>query len=348
MNPALILALAAIAVPAAAPAAAQPSDPHAAHRAPAAPADPHAHHRQAPPASPAADPHAHHRSAPPAPAVADPHAGHAAPATPADPHAGHSAHDAHAGHGAQPAPIPSAPAPPVPTDHAADRFFPPADMAAARRLLRREHGVMNWATTRLETFEYRPAGRGDGYAWEGTVSYGGDIDRLVIATEGESEGHGLENAEVQALWSHAIGPYFDLRAGVRHDVEPRRRTYATVGVEGLAPYWFEVGAHAFLSDRGDVTVRLEGSYDLRLTQRLILEPRAEANLAAQDAPALGLAAGVTDLELGLRLRYAVAPEFAPYVGVNWSRKLGETAGRARAAGDDVEDTRLVVGLRAWF
>ncbi|MBX3486180.1 copper resistance protein B, partial [Phenylobacterium sp.] len=258
----------------------------------------------------------------------DPHAAHSAPAAP---------------------PAAATPAPPIPTDHPAERFFPADRMAAAREQLRREHGDVAWTTVMVETAEYRPSGGADGYAWEGRVSFGGDIDRALLKTEGESAGHGLEQAEVQALWAHAIGPYFDVQAGLRQDIRPRpRRTYAVLGVEGLAPYWFDVEAHAFLSDKGDLTARLEGAYDLRLTQRLILEPRAEAKLAAQDVPALGVGAGLSDIELGLRLRYAVTPEFAPYVGVIWSRKLGDTADFARAAGDDPDDTRLVVGLRAWF
>lgn len=314
----------------ASPAAAQPAE------------DPHAHHHAAPapPAAAPADPHAGHVM-PPAQAPADPHAGHAMPPTqPADPHAAHRAQ-------AAAPPVPNQPPPPIPTDHPADRFFDPQRMAAARQTLRREHGEMRWSTVMLEKGEYRPSG--DGFAWEGRASFGGDIDRALLKTEGENEGHGLEQAEVQGLWSHAVGPYFDVQAGVRQDFQPRpRRTYAVLGVEGLAPYWFDVEAHAFLSDKGDLTARLEASYDLRLTQRVILEPRAEANLAAQDVPALGLGAGLTDLEAGLRLRYAVTPEFAPYVGVNWSRKVGDTADFARAAGDGAGDTRLVIGLRAWF
>jgi len=185
--------------------------------------------------------------------------------------------------------------------------------------------------------------------WEASAAYGGDIRRAVLKTEGDGAEGDLERAEVQALYSRAIGPYFNLQAGVRQDFQPRlRRTYATVGVEGLAPYWFEVSAQAFLSDKGDLSARLEGSYDLRLTQQLILEPRGELNLAAGDDRAIGVGSGLTDLELGLRLRYAIAPEFAPYVGVNWERKLGDTADFARDAGEARSDTRLVVGLRAWF
>lgn len=322
----------------------------------AAAQDPHAHHHHAPPtteapkAAPAADPHAGH-TMPAAPAP-PPHAGHRmAPAAPADPHAGHAMPaDPHAGHGRQAAaPVGNEPPPPAPTDHAADRIFPPAAMAAARAQLRREHGEMTWASGMLETAEHRPSGDGDGYAWEGRFSYGGDVNRLVLRSEGEGASGDLESAEVQALWSHAIGPYFNLQAGMRQDFEPRpRRTYATLGLEGLAPYWFEVGAAAFLSDKGDLSARFEASYDLRLTQRLILEPRAEADVAFSDDPAVGVGSGLSKVELGLRLRYAITPEFAPYVGVNWDRKLGDTADLARASGEHASDTRFVIGLRAWF
>lgn len=333
---------------AASPALAQPADPHAGHGTPKAqPADPHAGHAM--PKAPAADPHAGH--AMPKAAPADPHAGPAMPPPAADPHAGHTAPaDPHAAHRAQAAaPVGSEPAPPIPTDHAADGVFPPAEMAAAREILRREHGVMTWPTFMLETAEIRPSDRGDAYAWEGEVSYGGDINRFVLKSEGEGHEGDLEEAEVQALYSRAIAPYFNLQAGVRQDFQPRpRRSYAALGVEGVAPYWFEVEATAFLSDKGDLSARFEGSYDLRLTQRLILEPRAEANVAFSDDRAIGVGAGLSDIELGLRLRYAVTPEFAPYVGVNWDRKLGDTADFARAAGEPRSDSRLVIGLRAWF
>ncbi len=331
-----------------------PVDPHAGHVMPAEPAaDPHAGHvMPAVPAAPAVDPHAGHHM-PEAPA--DPHAGHAMspPAPAADPHAGHAGHampaDPHAGHH-MPATAPGGePPPPPPTDHAAERFYPATVMAPARERLREEHGRMSWATGMLETAEIRPSGHGDAYAWEGRFSYGGDLNRFLVRSEGEGVSGDLERAEVQALYSRAIGPYFNLEAGVRQDLQPRpRRTYATVGVEGLAPYWFEVGAAAFVSDKGDLSARLEGAYDLRLTQRLILEPRGEANLAFSDDRAIGVASGLSSVELGLRLRYAVTPEFAPYVGVNWERKLGDTADLARAAGDHAGDTRLVIGVRAWF
>lgn len=268
----------------------------------------------------------------------DPHAGHGAPS--ADPHAAHKAS----------APIPVGDPPPVPTDHAADTFHDPAVMARARAAMIRENGGMTWSRVMLDRLEHRAGKGADGYAWEGEGWIGGDIDRFAVKSEGEGETGGqLEQAEVQALYRRAIGPWFNLEAGIRHDFGPGpQRSYVVVGIDGLAPYWFEVGASAFLSDKGDAHFRLEGSYDQRITQRLILQPAAEVNIAAQAVPELGIGSGFSDIELGLRLRYEIAREFAPYVGVHWERKLGGSADHARAAGDSPSRTSFVVGLRAWF
>lgn len=302
-------------------------------------------------AAPASAQHTGHAmpTPPPAPLAADPHAGHAMPAEAAPP-ATPPATDPHAGHDmSKTAPLVGVePPPPPPSDHAAERFYSPAAMAAARAQLALEHGGAPAWKVMLSMAERRPVSGEDSYAWEGEAWYGGDTHRLVVKTEGEGADH-LESAELQALYSRAISPYFDLQIGLRHDFEPNpSRTYATVGFEGLAPYWFEVEGAAFLSDEGDLSARLEGSYDLRLTQKLILEPRAEINFAAQNDQATGVGSGLTDTELGLRLRYEFRREFAPYVGVVHERKYGRTAEFARAAGEDVDTTRLVVGLRAWF
>ncbi|ATP18232.1 copper resistance protein B [Sphingobium yanoikuyae] len=246
--------------------------------------------------------------------------------------------------------IPQGTAPPVPTDHAADALYDPAAMASARAAMIAEGGGMTYSQWMLDRLEYRAGKGADGYAWEGEGWIGGDINRFAVKSEGEGTvGGSLERAEVQALYSRAIDPWFNLQAGVRQDFgEGPDRSYAVIGIDGLAPYWFEVGAEAFLSTRGDAHLRLEASYDQRITQRLILQPAAEFNLAAQAVPELGIGAGPSDIELGLRLRYEIAREFAPYVGVNWERKLGDTADHARAAGDRPSATSLVIGLRAWF
>jgi copper resistance protein B len=285
--------------------------------------DPHAGHQM--PAKPAADdPHAEHQM-PPAKTNADPHAGHVMPAKPDAPAFG------------------SAP----PADFAADKVFGAEAMAAARQLLHHEHGAHVFSKVMVDTLEYA-GGREDGYRWDAEAWIGGDINRAVFRTEGAGAG-GLHEAEVQALYSRAIGPYFDLQAGLRHDFEPGpSRSYAAIGVEGLAPYWFDVEAAAFLSDKGDLLARLGASYDQLITQRLVIQPRAEVNFAARDMAAQGIGSGLSDFELGLRLRYEIRREFAPYVGVSYERKTGRTADFARASGEAAGGTRFVIGIRAWF
>lgn len=349
------------------PTLAQTPDPHAGHNMPPAAADPHAGHRT-PAAPPAADPHARHAMPPPAadphaghamPAPAtDPHAGHAMPAPSADPHAGHATPapaDAHAGH-AMPAqrtgadlPVGQAAAPPVPADNLADAVYDRAAMERSRGILREEHGGARLSQVMLDEAEATTL-RDGGYRWKVEAWVGGDHNRFVVKSEGEGLfDHGVEDAEVQALWSRPVGVYTDLQVGVRHDFEPGpQRTYATVGFETLAPYWFELEGAAFLSDEGELSARLEGSYDLRLAQRLVLQSRGELDLSAEDVPERGIGSGLSEVELGLRLRYEIKREFAPYVGVVWSRKVGDTADFARAEGEDVEETRAVFGLRAWF
>ncbi len=255
----------------------------------------------------------------------------------------------HSAHGEVDDEVGSEPPPPAPTDHPADAIFGPAAMQPSRDQLRVEHGGAGAWMVLVDQIEWRGGDGEEGFAWSGEAWWGGDERRLVLKSEGEGSGGDLEEAEVQLLYSRAISPYFDLQAGLRQDLQDGpKRTYATVGVEGLAPYWFETEGALFLSHKGEAFVRLEGSYDLRLTQRLILQPGAEVNLSAQDIPELDIGSGVTDLELGLRLRYQVTREFSPYVGVTFGRKFGGTADYATAAGEEDTETSVVIGLRTWF
>ncbi len=235
-----------------------------------------------------------------------------------------------------------APAPPSPTY--ADRIWGAAAMAPARAQLRREHGGATFSQVMLNIAEWQPRRGADGYRWDGEAWFGGDIDRLVVKSEGDGRFGARASGEVQALYSRAVGPYFNLQGGVRQEIGTDRR-YAVAGIEGLAPYWFDVEATAFLSDRGDVLARVEGYYDQRITQRLIVQPRAELNLSAQDVPRDRIGAGLVDAELGVRLRYELRREFAPYIGVSWERAFGETR-RLRARDDG--GVALAVGLRGWF
>lgn len=234
-------------------------------------------------------------------------------------------------------------------EHAADTIFDPALMAEKRRTaLVAEHGGFETGRVFVDRLELLVRDGRDFYVWEGEGWYGGDRDKLWIKTEGEG-GDTLESAEVQALWSRAIRPFFDLQLGVRADFRPRpSRAQLVLGIQGLAPYWFEVDAAAFLSDRGDLTARIEAEYDQRITNKLILQPRGELNLAAQDIRPIGIGAGLSTAEFGLRLRHQFVPEFAPYLGVGYERRLGDTARFARADGEDVGGWSFVVGLRSWF
>jgi copper resistance protein B len=244
----------------------------------------------------------------------------------------------------------NAPAPLPPSDHYADRIYQNGAMADSRSMLHNEHGGSTSSMILFNLAEYQVRNGRDGYRWDGEAWFGKDLDRLVIKTEGEGAfREGVDSAEVQALYSRALDPYWNVQAGVRYDFKPNpSRTYATIGIEGVAPYWFETEAALFLSNKGDVLGRIEGYYDQRITQRLILQPRIELNLAAQDVPETRIGSGLSNAELGLRLRYEIRREFAPYIGVSYDRKLGQTADYARADGKDVKATSFVIGVRTWF
>lgn len=281
----------------------------------------------------------------PAPAAATPQA------APAGEHGGHDM-------AAMPAtqqtgtnlPAGDAPAPALPGDHYADRVYSPAEMARARHEMMKEEGAQTFSLIMFNLAEYNARNGRDGYRWDAEGWFGGDINRFVVKSEGEGAfREGVESAEIQALYSRAIGPYFNLQAGLRYDFRPNpARTYAVVGVEGLAPYWFEVGGSLFLSNKGELLGRLEGYYDQRLTQRLVLQPRVELDFAAQDVPETRTGAGLSTAELGLRLRYEITRQFAPYIGVSYDAKAGQTARYARADGEDPTTVNFVMGTRIWF
>ncbi len=159
----------------------------------------------------------------------------------------------------------------------------------------------------------------------------------------------IEAAEFQVLYQRLISDFFDAQIGVRHDVKPTpSRTYGVVGINGLAPQWFEVDASFFVSDQGDASARLAAEYDILLTQRLVLQPSAEIDVAFSDDRATGVGSGIDSIELGLRLRYEVEREFAPYLGINWERKLGRSADFAADEGEDSNVFSLVAGIRFFF
>lgn len=238
--------------------------------------------------------------------------------------------------------------PDAPADHAADAIFPREAMERARRILSDEHGGGSQSKIMADQFEYVSHDGEDGYRWNVEAWFGGDTNRFVLKTEGEGADE-VEAAEIQALYSRAIGPYTDLQVGVRHDIEPSpSSTYLTAGFETLLPYWFEMEGSLYVGERGQVLGRLGGSYDFLLTQRFVLQPAGEINFAAQDDAARLIGSGVTDVEFGLRLRYDIRRELSPYVGVVWERRLGATADLLEAAGEDPEATSFVAGVRFWY
>jgi copper resistance protein B len=222
-------------------------------------------------------------------------------------------------------------------------------MQSARGVLADEHGGTVLWKVMFDQAEYQTGPNGTGYGWDAEVWIGGDINRVVFKTEGQGSARdGLEDAEWQALYSRAIGPYTDIQGGIRQDFGATATTYAAFGVETLLPYWFKVEAAAFVSTRGDAFARLEGSYDLFLTQRVVLQSNLEFNIAMQDVPAARLGNGLTDVTAGLRVRYDITRNFSPYVGVEFSRAIGGTEAFHRLAGESVENTRFVAGVRTFF
>lgn len=247
-------------------------------------------------------------------------------------------------------PAGNAPPPAVPTDHAADAVYGAPAMAMGRHHLQTFHGGQKLFQAMNNLMEYQARKGRDGYEWDSEAWYGGDIDRLWLKSQGDGTwGRSVERAEAQALYSHAIDPYFNLQGGLRYDFKPNpSRVYATVGIEGLAPNFFDVEGALFLSNKGELMARAEGWYDQRITQRLILQPRAELNFAAQNSRSIGIGAGLSDAEIGLRLRYDIRREFAPYLGVQYSRAFGNTRRYLRDAGESSGGWAFVAGIRTWF
>ena len=250
------------------------------------------------------------------------------------------AHDAHAGHGGQ-GQQPREPIPPV-TD---------ADRAAAFPDLHHpmEHpSEINYRVL-FDRFEWQDADAGSSFAWENKTWVGSDLNRLWINSGGERVSGTTHSAHIDLLYGRSVSAWWDVVGGLRHDFSPGpSRTWAAIGVQGLAPYWFEVSATAYLGEGGHVAASVEVEYELLLTNRLILQPVLELELHGKDDPERGIGSGLSSAEAGLRLRYEVTRRFAPYVGVTTERLYGDTAAMHRQAGGDARDTRLVAGVRWWF
>lgn len=294
------------------------------------------------------------------------HAGHETPSTtapstpPASPTPAADGMDHSAmGHGSDGTVAPASPGPmmetPPPAEagsgppRAADAIWGAEAMAASRKNLRDSHGDFPTFWVQGDRLETQIKDGDAAYLWDVQGYYGGPTRKFWFKSEGEGDfGGPIEEAEFQALYAQAIAPYWDLQAGIRQDVAGLETTHAVVGIQGLAPYMFEVDAAMFISHRGDITARIETELDQRITRRLILQPRAEIKLSAQDVPHLGVGAGLDSVEVGVRLRYELIREFAPYIGVEQSWRFGNSADLGRAAGEDVSVTNYIIGVRFWF
>jgi copper resistance protein B len=201
----------------------------------------------------------------------------------------------------------------------------------------------------LDQLEWRDAQEGNSAAWDAQAWYGGDYNKIWLKTEGERLDGITRDASLDLLFDRVIARWWDAQAGVRQDFgKGPSRTWLALGLQGLAPYWLDVEATFYVGDEGRTAARLKASYDLLLTQRLIVQPYGEANFYGKSDPERQVGSGLSNLELSLRLRYEVRREFAPYLGVGWFKRFGEAAELARAAREGSDEAELVAGLRIWF
>ncbi len=201
----------------------------------------------------------------------------------------------------------------------------------------------------IDQLEVRESDGDNPLVWEVDAWVGKDLNKLWFKSEGERVSNETEEAELQLLYSRANSPFWDFQAGWRRDVKPEpERDWLALGVKGLTPYLFEVDASLFVGKSDQVGARLQAEYEYMLTQKWVLSPEIELNFHAEDDEPTGVGSGLSDTELGLRLRYEIRREFAPYIGINWWRKYGNTADFTKAEGGDTEDTQFVAGLRIWF
>lgn len=201
----------------------------------------------------------------------------------------------------------------------------------------------------LDQFEYAHSDHGNAIFVDGEAYYGSDFDKLWLKAEGERSGGKLRDLRIEALWDHAIATYWSTQLGARHDFgEGPDRNWAVFGVQGLAPYWFEIEAFGYVGENGRTAARLQAEYEELLTQKLILQPKIEINLYGRDDPQRGIGSGLSDAEFGLRLRYEIRRELAPYIGIIYRQRYGRTADFARAHGEAANDLQFVAGLHIWF
>ncbi|MEN4953192.1 copper resistance protein B [Stenotrophomonas sp. TWI819] len=249
------------------------------------------------------------------------------------------------GHAPPKPPAPTEAREPIPAVTAADRLaaFPPIDHGAM------EHAPEIHSLLLVNRLEYWDGQHGSGQAWEASGWVGGNINRLWLRSEGERSGGRTGSADLEVMYGRSVSPWWDVLVGVKQDFRPAdSRTWAAVGIQGLAPYKFETSATAYVGEGGQLAATVEVEYELLLTNRLILQPLLEATFSAKDEPAYRNGAGLNKVEAGLRLRYEFSRRFAPYIGISHERLFGATADYHEAAAEHARDTRWVAGVRVWF
>jgi copper resistance protein B len=201
----------------------------------------------------------------------------------------------------------------------------------------------------LDRFEWQDASEGSALVWDVNAWTGTDRHRVLLRAAGERVDGATEENRVELLWWHPVASRWNLVAGIRQDFEPATpRSYAALGVQGLAPWWVHVEATVYAGEGGQTAATLEAEKDLLLTNRLVLTPRVDAEAYGRDDERNRIGNSLSEVSASFRLRYEIRREFAPYVGLSWTGKLGDTADFARAGGESVRDARWVAGVRAWF
>lgn len=201
----------------------------------------------------------------------------------------------------------------------------------------------------IDQLEVRDTDNENPWAWDASFYIGKDFNKFWLKTEGEKIGHETEAMEVRALFSQAISPYWDLTAGIRHDITPEfEQSWIEIGAQGIAPYFLETEVSLFIGETGKSAIRFEIEKELMITQKWVLAPELEASFHSYNDEATGTGSGLSEMEIGLRLLYEVRREFSPYIGVHWEKLYGNSANYAREEGHDTSESFVVFGFKGWF
>jgi copper resistance protein B len=201
----------------------------------------------------------------------------------------------------------------------------------------------------IDQLEIWNASPNTGLAWDAVAWLGNDVNRLWLRSEGEYVDSHLESAEIEVLAGYSIAPWWDFVAGIRHDFKPgQSQDFLAVGVMGLAPYKFETDITAYVGEGGQTAARIQFEYETLLTNRLILQPKFEVNFYGKNDPQRDIGSGLSNSSIGLRLRYEISRQFAPYIGLTWDKNYGQTAEYLRAQSESTAELNVVAGIRFWF